>query len=170
MDLFNRWRSGSVEIVYFSRKQISDFGGSPRWTAIGHLGIEKTYARATTSYYWPGVFRDVVRYIIACDTCQRTKVSQQVPLGFTGRRVVYQPRALVSMDCMGPHTRSRAGNKYIIVFHNYFSKWIQCKSLRATYANNVGVALEDLILSRWGKSEISIRITKPSVSIISWQR
>lgn len=51
-------------------------------------------------------------------------------------------------ELVGPYTRSRVGNKYIIVLHDYFSKWIECMVLRAANAKNVGVTLGYLILSR----------------------
>ena len=50
----------------------------------GHLGIKKTTDRILSTFYWPGVQGDVVRFCRSCDVCQRTypkgKV-MKVPLG-----------------------------------------------------------------------------------------
>ena len=36
----------------------------------GHLGVDKTFARVATYYYWPGYYRDVCWYVAACQVCQ----------------------------------------------------------------------------------------------------
>jgi hypothetical protein len=37
----------------------------------GHFGIEATYNRARTRYYWPNLYKTIAEYIKSCDTCQR---------------------------------------------------------------------------------------------------
>ncbi|KAH8241716.1 hypothetical protein KR032_007131, partial [Drosophila birchii] len=49
--------------------------------AAGHLGVRKTSNRVAQRYYWPGLFRDVARYVRNCLNCQRYKVSQEKPPG-----------------------------------------------------------------------------------------
>ena len=38
----------------------------------GHLGTKKTIDKIKTSFYWPGIYGDVVRFCKSCDVCQRT--------------------------------------------------------------------------------------------------
>ena len=45
----------------------------------GHLGIEKTYHRASIRYFWPGMFKDVSAFVRSCETCQLNK-----PNGYHG--------------------------------------------------------------------------------------
>jgi hypothetical protein len=52
----------------------------------GHLGITKTFLRIAQAYFWPGLFRDMVRYVKSCEDCQAHKVKQQVPWGKMGYR------------------------------------------------------------------------------------
>ena len=35
----------------------------------GHLGVEKTYHRASNSYFWPGMYKDVNAYVRKCAKC-----------------------------------------------------------------------------------------------------
>jgi len=42
----------------------------------GHLGVRKTI-RISQKYYWPGMFRDVRRYVRQCITCQKYKSEQR---------------------------------------------------------------------------------------------
>ncbi|XP_033236139.1 uncharacterized protein [Drosophila pseudoobscura] len=40
----------------------------------GHLGIRKTSTRVAQKYYWPGLFREVARYVRQCVVCQKYKI------------------------------------------------------------------------------------------------
>jgi Integrase zinc binding domain len=42
----------------------------------GHFGIEATYNRARSRYYWPNMYKVIAEYIKSCDTCQR----QEAPI------------------------------------------------------------------------------------------
>ena len=35
----------------------------------GHLGIEKTYTKIRTRYFWPGLFKDVQHWCRSCTSC-----------------------------------------------------------------------------------------------------
>ena len=39
----------------------------------GHGGQWKTVELVTRNYWWPGVTKEVKRYVEGCDTCQRNK-------------------------------------------------------------------------------------------------
>jgi len=41
--------------------------------AAGHGGRWKTVELVTRNYWWPGVMRDIGRYVEGCDLCQRMK-------------------------------------------------------------------------------------------------
>ncbi|GFV60721.1 retrovirus-related Pol polyprotein from transposon 17.6 [Trichonephila clavipes] len=45
----------------------------------GHLGFAKTYDRIRKRFYWPGMYRNVVRYVMHCRECQRRKSVPQRP-------------------------------------------------------------------------------------------
>ncbi|CAH9091704.1 unnamed protein product, partial [Cuscuta epithymum] len=42
----------------------------------GHSGRDTTIQRLKSLFYWTGMFKDVQRYIRACDVCQRCKYDQ----------------------------------------------------------------------------------------------
>ena len=42
----------------------------------GHLGVDKTYHRLATRYYWLGFYHNIAQYVRVCDICQRCKVEQ----------------------------------------------------------------------------------------------
>jgi len=47
----------------------------------GHRGKWKTMELVMRNYWWPGVTRDVGRYVEKCDMCQRMKNRMEVPAG-----------------------------------------------------------------------------------------
>ena len=116
----------------------------------GHLGVEKTYARLATYYYWPGCFYDTSCYVKACQECQRHKPDQRPPAGLMNERYVEGPWVVVAADIMGPKPPSKRGFRYIIVFEDIFTKYVEIKALRKADAKSVLEAFEELIINRWG--------------------
>ena len=49
--------------------------------AVGHGGKWKTVELVTKNYWWPGVTRDVGKYVEGCDLCQRMKNIAEEPVG-----------------------------------------------------------------------------------------
>ena len=50
-------------------------------STAGHLGISKTWRRIRALYFWPSLYRDVKRYVLSCDSCQRNKLDRKGPHG-----------------------------------------------------------------------------------------
>ena len=90
------------------------------------MGSEKTYARISECYYWPGLYSEVIRYVKNCETCQRTKTNNQTKIGLMGKRLIEEPWTMVAADIMGPLPLSKKGkNQYILVFVDLFTKWVK---------------------------------------------
>jgi len=47
----------------------------------GHRGRWKTVELVTRNYWWPGVTKEVGRYVDGCDACQRYKNRSKAPAG-----------------------------------------------------------------------------------------
>ena len=43
----------------------------------GHPGIDKTLELMTQNYWWPGMKKDIQKYIASCNTCQTVKPNRQ---------------------------------------------------------------------------------------------
>ena len=117
-------------------------------TATGHFGIEKTYERLARNYYWRGFYYDVVKFIKACDLCQHYKVGRIKSQGLLSSRIVERPWIVVAVDLM-EFPRSTTQNKYLIVFTDLFTKWVEMKPVRSATGKAVTKAFEELILFRW---------------------
>uniref|UniRef100_A0ABD2WU63 RNA-directed DNA polymerase n=1 Tax=Trichogramma kaykai TaxID=54128 RepID=A0ABD2WU63_9HYME len=121
-------------------------------TSSGHLGAKKTYDRAACEYWWPGMWYDVEKFCSACEVCQRYKVPQTGPTGLMTRRVVDRPWVVVAADMM-EFPRSKNQNKYLLVFQDLFTRWIEVVPLKKATGANVLRAFEELVLFRWETPE-----------------
>uniref|UniRef100_A0A0A9Z8Q1 RNA-directed DNA polymerase n=2 Tax=Lygus hesperus TaxID=30085 RepID=A0A0A9Z8Q1_LYGHE len=122
----------------------------------GHLGIAKTHWRVGRLYYWPGMYQDIVRFVRRCDVCQRVKPSNTTPRGFMFPRYLTTPWHTVSADIMGPFPRSSTGNKYLLVFEDIFTKWVELVPIRNTSSAVILNKFRSVILNRFGTPSILI--------------
>ena len=122
----------------------------------GHLGIRKTINRVCKRYYWPGMFRDISRYVRKCVSCQRYKVSQQQPAGEMLTQLPDEPWSIVCSDFIGPLPRSKHGNTMLLVFFDKFSKWVELIPLRKATSDHLIKAFRERIVSRVGVPKIVV--------------
>ena len=47
----------------------------------GHRGQWKTVELVTRNYWWPGITKEVKRYVKGCDQCQKMKNRAEMPAG-----------------------------------------------------------------------------------------
>ncbi|XP_026383778.1 uncharacterized protein LOC113279293 [Papaver somniferum] len=47
----------------------------------GHSGMQATYIRAKSYFFWPGMKKDILLYVSTCDVCQRNKGEHTFPSG-----------------------------------------------------------------------------------------
>ncbi|GFT12758.1 retrovirus-related Pol polyprotein from transposon 17.6 [Trichonephila clavipes] len=75
----------------------------------GHLGFAKTYDRIRKRFYWPGMYRNVVRYVMHCRECQRRKSVPQRPPG----HLVPIPPAIAPFHRIGIDLLGRFPNREV---------------------------------------------------------
>lgn len=122
-----------------------------------HLGVQKTIDRILDRYYWPGVSRDVKKYIKKCQTCHMSKSTNHKPYGLFGKfREIHNPWQMVSMDLLGPFPRSKAGNTSLLVMCDWFTKYPILIPLRNATAKGVVRSMETRIFHEMGIPEYVI--------------
>lgn len=113
----------------------------------GHMGIAKTIARTAAHYYWPGMFRDIARYVQKCQNCLAHKAVQQKPFGTLHATPISHPWQQVTIDLIGPLPRSKKGYMWILNMQDRFSKWVEIRPLRrATTPAIIQTIIEAIIL------------------------
>ena len=116
-----------------------------------HLGILKTLGRLKELYYWPSMRNDVVKYINACKICAQVKHSSQPKSGFMGQaKSVAHPFQMLSIDFLGPLPRSKAGNQFILVITDCFTKFVFLKAMSKATSRAVCRYLEEEVFLMFG--------------------
>lgn len=72
--------------------------------------------------------------MLSCATCQFCKPTNQKPGGFLQPVVALFPCEFAGVDFVGPLPRSSRGNEYILVFVDYFTKWVEICPVREATA------------------------------------
>ncbi|GFV43535.1 hypothetical protein TNCV_1500671 [Trichonephila clavipes] len=125
-------------------------------TAV-HLGFAKTYDRIRKRFYWPGMYRNVVRYVMHCRECQRRK---SVPQRQPGRLVPIPPAIApfhrIGIDLLGRFPKSAHGNKWIIVCTDYSTRYAITKALPTAEVDEIAKFLLEEIVLRHGAPRVII--------------
>lgn len=117
----------------------------------GHLGIFKTYRRIALRHYWPGMYRDVAKYVGSCSICLQYKAQNHTTLGEMGRpKHCSRPYQMVSIDLMGPLPVTRKQNCHILVITCCFSKFCHIFPIKKATSEVIVKILEEQIFLTHG--------------------
>ena len=114
----------------------------------GHLGLTKTYEVIRQRFYWPNMFVDIQHYCKSCPDCAMKKSPR------TGHRAHLLPIPIESpfhragVDGVGPLPVTHSGNRYIVVFTDYFTKWVEAFAVPSIEAEQTARLLLDEIIAR----------------------
>ncbi len=118
----------------------------------GHLGQVKTEAKLKTKYWWPRMHQDVENTVKHCAACQAAKNPSPKHKPPIHPIKVSRPWQLVEMDFMElPMTYN--GNRYVLVFQDHFSKWIEAVATPDQKAERVARLFVEQIVCRCGAPE-----------------
>ena len=78
----------------------------------GHLGVNKTYTKVLSHFYWPGLKRDVVKFCKSCHTCQVVGKPTQRPSPTPLKPIpaIEELFSRILVDCVGPLPKTRSGS------------------------------------------------------------
>ena len=114
----------------------------------GHLSFEKTYLRIKARYYWIGTYTEIQRWCTSCVDCATKKTPRSITKAPLQPIPVEGPFDRVAVDVLGPFPTSDKGNKYIIIFPDYFTKWPEAFAVKNADAITTARLFVEEILCR----------------------
>ena len=115
---------------------------------MGHFGINSTINKITGKYYWKGLYKDVVRFINNCQTCNElkgaTKKAPIFPIPLT------EPFEEIVCDILGPLPITKRGNRYIVAFIDRYSSWVEAFPVQTIETQVVARLFVEEVIFRYG--------------------
>ena len=113
-----------------------------------HQGFKRTLSIIKKCHWWPGIENDVREWIKYCVVCQmatpgKTSIPPLIPIIPDG------PFDIVSVDIVGISPMGER-RPYVIVFQDYFTKWVEAEIIPDQTANTVVNAFLESVVFRHG--------------------
>ncbi|XP_073152632.1 uncharacterized protein [Henckelia pumila] len=116
-----------------------------------HLGSLALARKALLAgFFWPTMRKDFSDLVHACYNCQRHANLQWRPAEYMRAVVASCPFDQWGMDIVGPFPVSTGQRKFLLVAIDYFSKWVEAKTLAKITENEVLNFLWKNIVCRFG--------------------
>lgn len=121
--------------------------------AAAHLGFYKTFHKVQAHYYWPRMQQDVSEYVKSCATCKACKAPGKRMMPQMGNpKPARVPWEMISVDFVGPLTRSKRGNTVLLVVVDWVSKYVIAHPMRTADSQKMVEFLE---------SEVCLKYSRP---------
>ena len=122
----------------------------------GHPGEGKTMKNVTRNYYWPNCRKNVEEYVKKCDICQKHKGNVNVSAPLERYPTELTPFQVVAMDFLGPLPTTIRENKYLLVFIDHLTRYVEIIPVKNRLASTVAEALKHRIIARHSCPQVLI--------------
>jgi hypothetical protein len=113
---------------------------------FAHQGVESTYKRIARVYWWEGMYEEVKKHVLSCDSCQKRDAQKhRDTLHVSEDNVLF---AKISIDVV--HMPLCRGKKYLIVAREAISGWVEARALSDATSEAVAKFLWEDIITRHG--------------------
>lgn len=129
------------------QKLISENHDSPTG---GHVGTNRLLKRLRSKYYWPNMKNSINSYIKNCFKCIQNKHTYKTNEIFTKTTTPTKCFDTISIDTIGPFTRSSKGNRYALTIQCDLSKFIIVTPIPDKQAKTLAKALVESCLLIFG--------------------
>ncbi len=120
---------------------------------MGHLSAKKMLKKIQPRFYWPKMHGQLKRFCRSCPGCVFYKSEAPRNQGVLQPFVATEPFSVVHCDFIGPIQTTTSGNKYICVFVDKFTRWVECVATKDCAAETAADALIEAVVTRHGCPE-----------------
>lgn len=111
---------------------------------IGHPGLKRCERIIKDTFWFPGMTRFIRKYVHACLDCVYKRNQYGRPEGkLHPIEKVPEPLHTLHIDHLGPFCKSRAGNSYLLMIVDSFTKFVWAIPVKTTKAREVLKSLAD---------------------------
>lgn len=144
-------RHETRKLVAIPRSHISTVLTSMHCNVEGsHLGIDRTYEKIRLHFHWPTMYSDIRRFVKECPVCAKKKPPVRAPAGLLTPIRASDPWDTVGVDILGPLPITQSKNRYIVVFTDYLTKWVEAFSIREADSKAIARLFVMEIVARFG--------------------
>jgi len=118
----------------------------------GHFGNSKTLHHLRGRFYWHGCRQDGELHVHCCDLCTAKKGLTQRSHAPLQQYLVGAPMECVGVDILRPFPTTDAGNRYVLVAMDYFTKWPEAYAVPDQTTATTAERLVDEMFARFGVS------------------
>ena len=116
----------------------------------GHPGQTRMYHHVRSMYYWPQMAADIYRTVRMCNACARNRVKLRKRAHALRIFPAQRPPESLSIDILGPLTKTKKGHRFLLVITDRFTKLSQVIPLRRIDAYTVAVAFMEAWIFKYG--------------------
>lgn len=98
--------------------------------ACARSTLDKTHARLSQHFTWPGIWKQVKEHCRSCEGCQRAAPNINHKAHLQPLPCISSPFSMVAMDIVGPLPRTARGHKYILTAMCLFSEYPEAIPLK----------------------------------------
>ena len=109
----------------------------------GHLGVAKTFGKIQKRFFWANMKQDVSQWCKECSDCASRKSPPCTPRAPMKPVYVCNPMEKIALDILGPLPVTEAGNRYVVVISDYFTRWSEAFPLPNQEATTVAKKLTE---------------------------
>ncbi|KII63528.1 Retrovirus-related Pol polyprotein [Thelohanellus kitauei] len=114
------------------------------------MGILKTIDTIRKLFFWPHMNEEIEEYVKNCSSCCVNKSKNYTPRAELIPIVATRPFEFWAVDITGPLNTTPRGNRYIVVFVDHFTKWVEAVPITDQTAEIVAEAMLNHVVFRFG--------------------
>jgi len=116
----------------------------------GHPGQTRMYYAVRRTYYWPQMAADIYATVRNCTTCARNRVKLRKRTNPLKLFPASEPLKDLCIDILGPLTKTKSGNRFLVVTTDRFTKLTQVAALKRIDAYHVARAFTESWVFKYG--------------------
>lgn len=116
----------------------------------GHVGINKLLQKLRRNYYWKNMKSTITNFVKSCVSCKMNKHKVRTNEEFVHTTTPAKAFDLISLDTVGPFTRSLKGHRYALSVQCDLSKYVIMTPLVDKQASTLARAFVENVILVYG--------------------